>query len=70
MLSGPAVASSNAGFTGAGYVDYTNASADFVNWSVNVPRNGLYQLKFRYAPTKRQSTAAGPDQRQDCHRLA
>lgn len=48
-LSGAVVASSNSGYTGTGYADYQNASADYVQWSVQVAAAGTYSLLFRYA---------------------
>ena len=48
-LSGPVIASSQAGFTGTGYADFTNASTDFVNWTVNADAAGPYDLTLRYA---------------------
>ena len=49
VLSGAVVASSQPGYTGTGYVDYINPSGDYIDWSVNVERAGLYDLNFRYA---------------------
>jgi alpha-glucosidase (family GH31 glycosyl hydrolase) len=48
-LSGVTIGSQHAGYTGNGYVDYTNASGDFVEWTANVKIAGAYTLKFRYA---------------------
>jgi hypothetical protein len=48
-LSGPTIAATQSGFTGSGYVDFTNASTDYVSWTVNTPTAGLYDLKIRYA---------------------
>jgi Carbohydrate binding module (family 35) len=48
-LSGVALGSQHAGYTGSGYVDYLNASGDFIEWTVNVPTVGAYALTFRYA---------------------
>ena len=48
-LSGAVVSSAIGGYTGTGFVDYVNASADFIEWTVNAPAGGLYQLQFRYA---------------------
>jgi mannose/cellobiose epimerase-like protein (N-acyl-D-glucosamine 2-epimerase family) len=48
-LSGATAQSGNAGYTGSGYADYTNASGDYVQWSVDAPAAGPYRLSFRYA---------------------
>ncbi len=48
-LSGAVVASSQPGYTGTGFVDYLNASGDFVEWTVTVASAGTYSLGFRYA---------------------
>jgi hypothetical protein len=48
-LSGPTVQNANAGYTGAGYADYTNATGDYVEWKINVPAAGPYAMTFRYA---------------------
>ncbi|QMU27500.1 PQQ-dependent sugar dehydrogenase [Adhaeribacter radiodurans] len=49
LLQGVQVASIQAGYAGTGYADYINAAGDYVEWTVNVPRAGKYQLNFRYA---------------------
>ncbi len=42
--------SSNAGFTGSGYVDYQGDTTDcYVEWTVVVTDAGIYDLVFRYA---------------------
>jgi hypothetical protein len=48
-ISGAKVMSSNAGFQGTGYVDYQNASNDFVEWSLGTLAAGSYTVTFRYA---------------------
>lgn len=48
-LNGAIVASSSAGFQGSGYADYTHASGDYIEWTVNTSNPGPYTLKFRYA---------------------
>jgi alpha-glucosidase (family GH31 glycosyl hydrolase) len=48
-LSGVAIASQHRGYTGTGYVDYTNGANDFVEWTVNVAVTRTYTLTFRYA---------------------
>src|SRR5689334_4328865 len=47
--SGAIVASANGGYTGTGYVDYQNASNDYIEWTVDVLAAGQYTLDFRYA---------------------
>ncbi|WP_246612867.1 CBM35 domain-containing protein [Paractinoplanes bogorensis] len=49
LRSGVTIASQHAGYTGSGYVDYTNAAVDFVEWTVTVPTAGAYPLGIRYA---------------------
>jgi alpha-D-xyloside xylohydrolase len=49
QLSGVALGSSHAGYTGDGYVDFINATNDFVEWTINVAAAGTHKLKFRYA---------------------
>lgn len=41
--------SNNAGFTGGGFANTTNASGAGVNWSINVKTTGYYVFKWRYA---------------------
>ena len=48
-LSGARVENDNAGFTGSGYVDFTHASGDFVEWAFDASPEGTYRLDFRYA---------------------
>lgn len=43
------VESSNAGFAGEGYFNYNNAVGSYVEWTVEVPEDGNYQVDFRYA---------------------
>lgn len=46
----------NAGWSGSGYVNTTNRVGSFVEWKVSVPTSGNYQLDFRFAngaPTNR-----------------
>jgi hypothetical protein len=49
VLSGSIIAANQSGFTGIGFVDFVNPSADSINWTVNTQAAGLYDLKFRYA---------------------
>lgn len=39
----------NAGFAGEAYVNYNNAVGSYVNWTVDVPKDGNYLVTFRYA---------------------
>ncbi len=39
----------NAGYTGNGYVNYNNEYGSYIDWNVNVAKNGAYKLIFRYA---------------------
>lgn len=48
-LSGVKVYSYNHGYTGAGYIDFEHDSGDYVQWSMNAPSAGVYELNFRYA---------------------
>ena len=48
-LSGVALGSQHAGYTGDGYVDFINDSNDFVEWTVNIATAGTHTLTFRYA---------------------
>ena len=46
---GPLEVTNQPGYRGNGFLDYTNASNDFIKWTVNVPSDGNYNLAFRYA---------------------
>ena len=46
---GPVVASNQPGYNGTGFLDYTNATKDFIKWNVYVSTTGNYNLNFRYA---------------------
>lgn len=48
-VSGAVVATNQAGYYGTGFVDFTNATGDYLQWTVNVPLAGTYDLSFRYA---------------------
>ncbi len=39
----------NAGYTGSSYVNYDNEVGGYIEWTVNVPVYGTYELTFRYA---------------------
>lgn len=49
VLVGPTRASSNSGFTGTGYADFTNNSGDIIRWTVNAVITGTKVLTIRYA---------------------
>ncbi|HEX6345002.1 TIM-barrel domain-containing protein [Umezawaea sp.] len=48
-LGGAVIGSRHAGYTGNGYVDFTGATDDFVEWTIAVPSAGTRALGFRYA---------------------
>jgi glucose/arabinose dehydrogenase len=49
-ISQGVVATNHTGYTGTGFVDYTNVSGSYVEFSVNAPVAGItYSLAFRYA---------------------
>jgi hypothetical protein len=49
-LGGGVVASAlHAGYTGSGFADYQGNGTGFVEWTVNVPTAGTYNLNVRYA---------------------
>nr|WP_221382872.1 TIM-barrel domain-containing protein [Actinoplanes polyasparticus] len=48
-LTGVAIGTQYAGYTGNGYADYTNATGDHIEWTVTVPTAATYTLSFRYA---------------------
>jgi glucose/arabinose dehydrogenase len=48
-FSGPAFSTKHPGFTGRGYLDFTNATGDFVEFTVSVPTAGPTPAEFRYA---------------------
>src|SRR5258705_205436 len=48
-LGGGVVTSTlHAGYTGTGFADYAGNGTGFVEWTVNVPTAGTYNLNFRY----------------------
>ncbi|GIJ44416.1 hypothetical protein Val02_13020 [Virgisporangium aliadipatigenens] len=47
--NGVAIDTRHPGYTGNGYADYTNATGDHVEWTVNVTSAGNHTLAFRYA---------------------
>ena len=48
-FNGPIIATNQPGYNGTGFLDYTNATSDFINWTAFVPTSGTYTLSFRYA---------------------
>src|SRR6266545_144665 len=56
-LSQATVATNHPGFTGTGFVDYTNVAGGFVEFSVSAAQAGTATLSFRFA---NGSTAARP----------
>lgn len=49
VFSGAGVGSSNPGYSGSGYVDYMNATSDYIEWTVEAAEAGVHHLGFRYA---------------------
>ncbi len=49
VLQGAFVATSQTGYTGAGFADYANATGDYIQWTVTANTAGSAYLKFRYA---------------------
>jgi hypothetical protein len=47
--SGAILASDQTGYKGTGFVDFVNNTGDYIQWTVNVPAAGSYDLSFRYA---------------------
>jgi hypothetical protein len=49
LLGGSVVTSAlHAGYTGSGFADYQGTGTGFVEWTVNVPAAGAYNLNIRY----------------------
>ncbi len=48
-VSGAVVTANQAGYTGAGFVDYVNASGDYIEWNVTAPAAAAVTLSFDYA---------------------
>jgi glucose/arabinose dehydrogenase len=49
VRSGVVTSTIHTGYTGTGFGDYINATADYIEWTANVPMAGSYALGFRYA---------------------
>jgi hypothetical protein len=47
--SGAILASDQTGYKGTGFIDFVNNTGDYIQWTVNVPTAGTYELSFRYA---------------------
>jgi uncharacterized protein YjdB len=47
--SGAVVATNQTGYNGSGFIDFTNNTGDYLQWTVNVPTAGSYDLSFRYS---------------------
>lgn len=46
---GPVEVTNQPGYYGTGFLDYSNATNDYIKWSVYVPADGTYSLTFRYS---------------------
>lgn len=55
VYNGPVFATNHAGYNGTGFLDFVNASNDYIEWTVNVPTSANYTLSFRYAMTASRS---------------
>lgn len=49
VWSGPVLKTGYAGWRGTGFLDFTNASNDYIEWTVTPAAAGTYTLVFRYA---------------------
>ncbi|XEC93009.1 CBM35 domain-containing protein [Paenibacillus tarimensis] len=49
VLSGAVVSNQNSGYSGTGYADYTNASGDYVEWTVDASTAATYTITIGYA---------------------
>jgi hypothetical protein len=47
-LSGPTVKTNQTGYTGTGFVQFTNATGDYIEWTVTNPTASTRGLTFRY----------------------
>ena len=48
-MVGPSASTTYSGYSGTGYADYNNNSADYVEFSLNASAAGSYPIAFRYA---------------------
>jgi hypothetical protein len=46
VLNGAVVAYNQSGYTGSGFVDYKNASGDFIEWTVNASTTNSFYYNF------------------------
>ena len=51
VVSGAQIRTNQTGYTGTGFVDYINASGDYIEWTATIPSAGSRTLTFRYAST-------------------
>ncbi|HLP24600.1 MAG TPA: carbohydrate-binding protein [Acidobacteriota bacterium] len=51
VLFGALARTNQTGYTGTGFVDYINASGDYIEWTATMPSSGSRTLTFRYAST-------------------
>jgi glucose/arabinose dehydrogenase/PKD repeat protein len=49
VVSGAVVTNNQGGYNGTGFVDYVNASGDYIEWTVNAAAGGPVTLYFDYA---------------------
>jgi glucose/arabinose dehydrogenase len=49
VFKGPVITTKHPGYTGTGYLDFTNATGDYVEFTVDVPAAGPTPAEFRYA---------------------
>ncbi|QNF34009.1 PQQ-dependent sugar dehydrogenase [Adhaeribacter swui] len=48
-LQGVIVATGHGGYSGTGYADYNKLSGEYIEWTIQAPTAGIYNLSFRYA---------------------
>src|SRR4051812_48077558 len=48
-FTGANASRAKSGFSGTGYIDFSNASGDYVEWSLDAAEGGTVDLQFRYA---------------------
>jgi hypothetical protein len=51
VLFGAVARTNQTGYTGTGFVDYINASGDYIEWTATMPAAGSRTLTFRFAST-------------------
>jgi len=57
LLSGAKMANNHAGYSGSGFVDFINASKDYIEWTAHVKVPGSYTIGFQFS---NGSTGARP----------